>query len=97
MKEIHTGFIRIHVLHHASRGPVYGVWLISELGKHGYRTSPGTLYPMLHKLEEERLLKSSSENVSGRIRRYYTATAKGKKVLAKLRNKIQELIEEAMA
>lgn len=96
MKDIYLCFIRIHVLYHASREPVYGLWLIEELGRHGYRLSPGTLYPMLHKLEEERLLKAFSENVSGKIRKYYMATTKGKKMLSHLKGKIQELMEEVM-
>jgi PadR family transcriptional regulator, regulatory protein PadR len=43
IKEFYLGFIRIHVLHHASKEPIYGLWLIEELGHHGYKLSPGTL------------------------------------------------------
>ena len=53
-KEFHdllSGFMRIHILHHAAEGEVYGQWLIEELGRHGYRLSPGTLYPMLQAME----------------------------------------------
>src|SRR5579859_2643932 len=37
-----VGFVRIHILHHAAEGEVYGQWLIEELARHGYRISPGT-------------------------------------------------------
>jgi PadR family transcriptional regulator PadR len=36
------------VLHHASEAPVFGMGMLEELGRHGYKISPGTLYPLLH-------------------------------------------------
>ncbi len=36
-----TGFIRLHILHHAAEMEIYGQWMIDELGHHGYRLSPG--------------------------------------------------------
>ena len=96
LRDFFLGFIKIHILHHASREPVYGLWLIEELGKHGYKLSPGTLYPILHKIEEENLLKSYSKNVSGKIRKYYTANPKGMKALSRIKEKINELIGEVM-
>ena len=96
LRDFFLGFIKIHILHHASKEPVYGLWLIEELGRHGYRLSPGTLYPILHKLEEEKLLRSDSENVGGKIRKYYRATAKGVTILTEGKEKIKELIEEVM-
>ena len=96
IRDFFLGFIRIHLLHHASKGPVYGLWLIEELGQHGYKLSPGTLYPVLHKLEEEKLLKSYSEKVDGKIRKYYRTTPKGIKTLSKIKEKIKELIGEVM-
>lgn len=96
LRDFFLGFIKIHILHHAVKEPVYGLWLIEELGRHGYRLSPGTLYPILHKLEEENLLKSYSENVGGKIRKYYRTTPKGIKTLAKIKEKINELVAEVM-
>lgn len=96
LRDFFLGFIRVHVLHHASIEPVYGLWLIEELGKHGYKLSPGTLYPILHKLEEEKLLKSYSEKVDGKIRKYYRTTPKGIKTLSEIKEKINELIGEVM-
>ncbi len=48
-----SGLVRLHILHHAAQHPVYGQWMIDELGRHGYRLSPGTLYPMLSKMERD--------------------------------------------
>jgi len=96
LRDFFLGFIKIHILHHAAKEPVYGLWLIEELGRHGYKLSPGTLYPILHKLVEENLLKSYSENVGGKIRKYYRITHKGIKALTKIKDKINELVEEVM-
>ncbi|MBI5026935.1 MAG: helix-turn-helix transcriptional regulator [Nitrospirae bacterium] len=96
IRDFFLGFIKIHILHHTAREPVYGLWLIEELGRHGYKLSPGTLYPILHKLEEERLLKSYSENVGGKIRKYYRTTPKGIKALSQIKEKITELMSEVM-
>ena len=96
LRDFFLGFIKIHILHHAAKEPVYGLWLIEELRRHGYKLSPGTLYPILHKLEQEKLLKSYSENVSGKIRKNYMATPKGIKALSKITEKIKELVGEVM-
>jgi PadR family transcriptional regulator, regulatory protein PadR len=94
IKQLYFGFIRIHILHHTSKEPIYGLWLIEELGGHGYKLSPGTLYPILHKLEQENHLESYSELVNGRIRKYYRITSKGRKTLIEAKNKVHELIDE---
>jgi len=47
------GFVRLHILYHASQGPIYGLEMIRELSRHGYQLSPGTLYPILHGLEKK--------------------------------------------
>jgi PadR family transcriptional regulator PadR len=94
LRDFFLGFIRIHILHHAAREPVYGLWLIEELGHHGYKLSPGTLYPILHKLEQEKFLISFAKNVDGKMRKYYRTTAKGRKTLAEVKKKITILMEE---
>ncbi|HAV41972.1 MAG TPA: PadR family transcriptional regulator [Acidobacteria bacterium] len=95
--EFFLGFIKIHILHHAAEQPVYGLWLIEELGHHGYRLSPGTLYPLLHSLEKENYLKCQKKVIEGKIRKYYRTTAKGWKALSQAKDKIRELIEEVVS
>ena len=89
-----VGFIKLHVLHHAAGQPVYGLWLIDELREHGYRSSPGTLYPTLHQLERSGLLRCKHEKIDGKIRKYYHITAKGKLHLQRVKRQLAELVDE---
>ena len=52
-REFSLGFIKIHILYHAARESIFGVAIARELARHGYNVSPGTLYPVLHRLEKE--------------------------------------------
>lgn len=90
------GFIRLHVLYHAAKEPIYGAEIAEELTRHGYRLSQGTLYPTLHLLEALGYLKSRVQYVLGRRRRYYQATASGRKVLVEARQKLVELVAEVL-
>jgi PadR family transcriptional regulator, regulatory protein PadR len=91
-----AGFVRIHILHHAAEGEVYGQWLIEELARHGYRISPGTLYPMLQTMEERGYLisREDSDGRLGRRRKVYTATPEGRRGLALARERLGELTGE---
>ncbi len=95
-REFFLGFIKIHILYHASKEPIFGVEIAEELARHGYSISPGTLYPVLHRLEKEGFMESSSRVVNGRVRKYYQATAEGKLVLEQSKRKIRELVTEVI-
>jgi DNA-binding PadR family transcriptional regulator len=95
-RELELGAMRAHILHHASRAPVYGSWMLSELGRHGYDLSYGTLYPALHKMEEEGLLEREDRVEDGRVRKYYAATEKGLGELERVRRVIRELHGEVV-
>jgi len=88
------GFIRLHILYHATQEQVFGLDLIRELARHGYNLSPGTLYPMLHGLEKDGFLQSNKEVVNGKVRKYYRATEAGKRALADAHAKVRELVDE---
>jgi len=88
------GFIYIHILYHAKNEPFYGSWMIEELMSHGYQTSAGTIYPILHSLQEEELIKSEERIVEGKIRKYYSITPKGDKVLEEARTRAYDLFKE---
>jgi PadR family transcriptional regulator PadR len=90
-RELFYGLIRIHVLLHASQEPIFGLAMMEELGHHGYRIGPGTLYPLLHGLERSGLLKSLHNHAAGHRRRLYKITAAGKQALEKARVKVDEL------
>ena len=74
--------------------PIFGLGIIEELARHGYKISPGTLYPLLHGLEKRGYLKSKDEQLQGRIRRVYQATKSGKKALEAAKEKVKELFGE---
>ncbi|HOV09132.1 MAG TPA: PadR family transcriptional regulator [Spirochaetota bacterium] len=93
-KRLFQGFICLHILHHAVEESVYGSAMIEELSRHGYKLSPGTLYPILHSLEKEGFLESFQENVSGKIRKYYRATQKGLDELQNVKKYLKELVNE---
>ena len=84
----------MHVLHHASRESIFGLGIIEELAHHGYRLSPGTIYPILHGLEQGGYLKSSAERDGRRSRRTYVATAAGRKALQQAKGRVWELFRE---
>jgi DNA-binding PadR family transcriptional regulator len=95
-QDLFAGLIRLHVLHHAAEGDVYGQWMIEELARHGYRLSPGTIYPLLHGLEKRGYLESRRERVGPRIRRVYRATPAGRAALDLARSKVRELFREIL-
>lgn len=93
-RDIFAGLIRLHVLHHASREAIYGLEMILELSRHGYILGPGTMYPLLHRMEEQGLLRSKLSAGGGRPRRMYAATAAGKRALREAHDKVRELLRE---
>jgi DNA-binding PadR family transcriptional regulator len=96
MREFLRGAVRLHILHHATNGEVHGAWMAKELALHGYQISPGSLYPTLHKMEIEGLLRSSQQVIDGRARRSYVATAKGRKSLETVKRQLRELAREVL-
>jgi PadR family transcriptional regulator, regulatory protein PadR len=70
--------------------------MLSELERHGYSLSYGTLYPALHKMEEEGLLAREERVEGGKVRKYYTATEKGLRELAEVQHTIRELYLEVV-
>ena len=96
-QELFAGLIRLHVLHHAAEGEIYGQWMIEELARHGYRLSPGTIYPLLHGLEAKGYLESRQTRVGARSRRLYRATPLGCAALAEAKHKVRELFGKIFA
>lgn len=93
-QELYIGLVRLHVLHHAAEGTIFGLGIIEELGRHGYRLGPGTIYPLLHSMERRGWLQVDSEIVEGRKRKIYEATAEGRKALKLARARVRELYDE---
>ena len=95
-RDLYSGLIRLHVLHHAAEEPIFGLGMIEELARHGYRISPGSLYPLLHGLEQKGYLRSRLERNGKSLRKIYRATPRGKKALEAAKDKVHELFRELM-
>ena len=93
-QDLYSGLIRLHVLHHACQEPVFGLGMIKELRRHGYRIGPGTLYPLLHRLEQKRYLRSHKQVIGVKLRRCYSVTPAGRRALTDAKAKVSELFEE---
>jgi DNA-binding PadR family transcriptional regulator len=93
-RDLYSGMIRLHILHHAAKELIFGAGMAEELARHGYKISPGTLYPILHGLEKRGYLRSSEERSGKSLRRIYGITASGRRALAKAKLRVRELFGE---
>lgn len=93
-QDLYGGLIRLHILHHAAEDEIFGLGIMEELHRHGYRIGPGTLYPLLHGMEAKRYLKSRSERDGRHARRLYRITPSGRKALEGARERVRELFGE---
>jgi DNA-binding PadR family transcriptional regulator len=96
-REILLSFWKVHILHHASVKPISGQWIMRELRRHGYEVSPGTLYPLLARMEARGWLRSRTDTRGGpRARKDYSLAREGGEVLVFLRNQVHELYQEVV-
>jgi len=93
-QDLYIGLVRVHVLHHAAEERIFGLGMIEELGRHGYRLGPGTMYPLLHSMERRGWLKAQTLVIAGKRRKCYTATRAGKAALKEAIGRAKELFDE---
>lgn len=93
-RDLYSGLIRLHILHHAVEGPIFGLEMAQELARHGYQISLGTLYPLLHGLEKRGYFRSAEQRKGKTIRKIYRATPLGKRALKAMKSKVSELFGE---
>ena len=93
-RDLYSGLIRLHVLHHAAEEPIFGLGMMEELARHGYRISPGSLYPLLHSLEKKGYLRSKQQRNGKSRRKVYRATPQGRRALVAAKGKVRELFRE---
>jgi len=93
-RDLYSGLIRLHVLYHAVEEPIFGLGMIEELARHGYRISPGSMYPLLHSLEKKGYLRSKEQRNGKSLRKVYRATPPGRKALLAAKGKVRELFRE---
>jgi PadR family transcriptional regulator PadR len=85
-RDLLRGSIDMMILSALARGAQYGYGVQKqiELASQGrVKIAAGTLYPILHRLEGDKLIKSRWEDDTGRKRKWYELTATGKKRLVK--------------
>ena len=92
-QDLYIGLVRVHVLYHAAKEPVFGQGMMDDLGRHGYRLGPGTMYPLLHSMERRGWLKAQPVIVAGRRRKCYVATRAGKTALNEAIDRVEELFK----
>jgi PadR family transcriptional regulator PadR len=89
------GIAPVVVLQILSRGEMYGYELDQAIEKRSREIltlGKGTLYPLLYNLEAKHLIRARTESTkSGRKRRYYSITGKGKEHLAKQTEQLRHL------
>jgi PadR family transcriptional regulator, regulatory protein PadR len=96
-REILLGFWKVHILHHAAEGPLVGQWMLHELREHGYHVSPGTLYPLLRRMEKTGWLRCRVDKKAGpKARREYFLTLAGREALKEVLVYLQELRGEVV-
>jgi DNA-binding PadR family transcriptional regulator len=97
-REILLSFWKVHILHHANEEPIHGQWILTELRRHGYEISPGTLYPLLNRMERLGWLRCKSDPEGGRrARKDYRLTKEGQRILELIKAQIKELHREVVS
>ena len=96
LRKLFLGFVQIHILHHAKKKGVSGTWLMEELKGHGYTISPGTLYPLLHRMADQGLLKKEDVLVKGKVSKLYVISEFGEEILVEAVAKAGELFHEVV-
>jgi DNA-binding PadR family transcriptional regulator len=84
-KELLKGSSDIIILAVLADEPLYGYEIAKRIKSQStdiLAMGEGTLYPLLHRLEQARLLESFWKEIDGRKRKYYGLTGAGKKMLS---------------
>lgn len=91
IQEMRRGSIIIGVLSQLSE-PRYGYALVETLDQKGLGIDPGTLYPLLRRLEKQNLLESKWDTNEARPRKYYVLSENGRQVYARLVSEWNQLV-----
>jgi PadR family transcriptional regulator, regulatory protein PadR len=98
--EVLKGHVDLLVLATLSRGPLHGYGLVEELrdvSAGAFDLAEGTVYPALYRLEAAGLLSSSWSHVSGRRRRMYRLTRRGRTELTRERREWRQFADTMKA
>ncbi|ABX42386.1 PadR family transcriptional regulator [Lachnoclostridium phytofermentans] len=92
-KSLLSGSTTMLLLRLLEEKDMYGYEMIDTLRKQSnnvFELKAGTLYPLLHSLEEKNLLFSYEEEINGKVRKYYKLSKEGKKYLKQKKEEWQE-------
>jgi PadR family transcriptional regulator, regulatory protein PadR len=95
-REVLRPLWKVHILHHADQGPIIANWMLEELREHGYRVSPGTLYPLLARMVKLGWLKRPDRTgrEAPKAARPYRITPAGRRALREIEARLRELVRE---
>ena len=85
-KSLISGSMSMLILRLLSEKDMYGYEMIDTLRKRSenvFELKAGTLYPLLHSLEDKNYLTSYEEEAAGKTRKYYQLTKEGRTFLEK--------------
>lgn len=98
-KSFHSDLLRgnldLMVLSILAEGKLYGYLLqqkLREATQDRIGLTAGTLYPLLHRLEDDRLIKAHWDDETGRRRKWYVLTAKGESTLVQRAQQWQDYV-----
>ncbi len=91
-QELRRGTLTIGVLSQLSK-PQYGYSLVTKLNGEGIHVEPGTLYPLLRRLEKQGLLESTWNTDEARPRKYYMLSKRGAEVFELLWQEWEEMVD----
>ena len=92
-KSLVSGSMSMLILKLLSEKDMYGYEMIDTLRKRSenvFELKAGTLYPLLHSLEEKNYLTCYEREVAGKVRKYYQLTKDGRKFLEKKQNEWEQ-------
>ena len=95
-KELLKGSTSLLVLRLLETENMYGYEMIEVLRQRSqnvFELKAGTLYPLLHSLEEKNLLNAYEKEISGKVRKYYSITKEGRKALGRKEEEWKEYSE----
>ena len=99
-KSLVSGSMAMMILKLLSEKDMYGYEMIDTLRKRSenvFELKAGTLYPLLHSLEDKRYLLSYEQEAVGKIRKYYQITKSGREHLEETKSQWQEYSRAVMS
>ncbi len=99
-KSLVSGSMAMMILKLLSEKDMYGYEMIDTLRKRSenvFELKAGTLYPLLHSLEDKQYLVSYEQEAVGKVRKYYQITRDGRKHLEEKKSQWQEYSRAVMS